>query len=66
MNGDMLLPLPRILHDRRLAHMTDLVDDVVLAQPVDGGLLAVTPFDQCAVAFMNIPHMAQPIVDESQ
>jgi len=66
MDRDVLLPPPRVLHDRRLAHMMDLLDDVVLAQPIDRGVLAVAAFDQCAAAIVNILHVPEPIVDESQ
>jgi len=65
MDRDRLRPPPRILHDRRLADVMDLRDDVVLAQSIDRGVLAVAPLDLCAAAIVNVADVAQPIVDES-
>src|SRR5262245_33213327 len=65
-NRQMLVSLPRVLDDRRLAHMMGLLDDIALAQPIYRRGVAVTALDQPVVAIMNIPYVPQPVVDQSQ
>jgi hypothetical protein len=46
--------------------MLDLCDDVVFTESINGCVLAVAPLDHGVAALVNILHMAQPIVDESE
>src|SRR5262249_9667688 len=61
MDGDGLFAAPRILHDRRLADVIDLIDHVQLAQPIDGRILAATALDDVMMSIVNVAHMAQPV-----
>src|SRR5256885_12247036 len=64
MNGQRLTADPGVADDGRLANITDLLDDIKLAQPVRAHLVATRSVDASLVFIHHVLNMAQPVIGE--
>jgi len=66
MSGQRLLAAPGVLHDRGLAHVSDLRHDVEFAQPIDACVLVGDIVERRAVTLADVLNMPEPVVDQPE
>ncbi len=65
MHGEAAVARPGVLHDRRLADVARLFDDVQLAEPVECGFRRQR-FQRMVVSLADVVDVSEPVVDESK
>jgi hypothetical protein len=66
MHSDLLLPSPRILHNRRLTDVLNLFDDVQLTEPIDRRVFIISVSNQFIEAVVDIAHVTKPVVNQAE
>lgn len=64
MHGEIRSTRPGVLHDRRVAHVVDLLDDIQLAQPIDERV-TFEAIEPRGMETADVLDVSQPIVDQA-
>src|SRR6478735_3737876 len=66
MNRQRLTSSPRLLDDRGLTHVSRLLDDVQLAEPIDTYRKVVDGGKKRVVLFGDVLYVPQPVIDQPE
>src|SRR5690606_16428713 len=58
--------LPRVLHNRRLTNVSDLLGDVQLAKTIEPIGIVLNRLELVGVLLPNITNVPQPVVDQAE